>query len=479
MKAVFFKLLFFAAILVNAQAPQRFYTRFGGDGDDIAYSGKQTFDKQYIVAGSSSSYGVAGNTDVYLVKVDSMGFPSWQKFIGGTGNDIGRSVIQLADTGFVIAGYTNSFGAGGYDVYVIRTDKNGNVIWQKTFGGTDWEFAYDVVLASDGNLFVVGNTQSFGNGKMDAYLLKIDLSGNLLMQKTYGGDENEELRSIIKTNDNNLATVGYTESRGDVDGDGYFAKLDLNGDTIFTRTFGGPYKDFASDVVQKGPSESFDYFIGGAKTYSLNTKTHSYIRRMNSAGLTLSDTSNFRNKEDEEFVSVANSKTVPYFTCFARSVIVGSNAMQEEAFMVWTDLHAEKVNAAGGSENEYVYSIENTHDGGFISVGSTLSFNSKSIDVFFVKRDSTIINYSSVVGIVEENKRDQPLLLKTENSLKIASTRNDIRKLIVSEIDGKTTSEFHFHGSEFELDTSNMKPGVYVLTIWFLNGQTAHYKIVI
>lgn len=479
MKIVLFKLLFFTIVLVNAQAPQRFYTRFGGDGDDIAYSGKQTFDKQYIVAGSSSSYGVAGNTDVYLVKVDSMGFPSWQKFIGGAGNDIGRSVIQLADTGFVIAGYTNSFGAGGYDVYVIRTDKNGNVIWQKTFGGTDWEFAYDVVQASDGNLFVVGNTQSFGNGKMDAYLIKLDLNGNLLLQKTYGGTENEELKSIIKTNDNNLVTVGYTESRGDVDGDGYFAKLDLNGDTLFTRTFGGPYKDFASDVVQKGPAENFDYYIGGAKTYSLNAKTHSYIRRLNSVGLNITDTSYFRNQNDEEFVSVANSKTIPYFTCFARSVILGSNAMQEEAFMVWPDLHAEKVNAGGGPENEFVYSIESTFDGGFLSVGSTLGFNSKSIDVFFVKRDSTIINYSSVVGVIEDKKNDRPLLLMLENKLIISSAYNAIKNVRMIEIDGKIVMDHENRGSDFEFDTSGIEPGIYVLTIWFINGQVAHYKIVI
>ena len=182
MRRTLILLFIFSTAILNSQPPSRFYTKFGGNGDDIGYSGKQTLDGQYIVAGSTSSYG-NGNTDVYLVKVDSMGMLLWEKYIGGFGNDVGKSVIQLADSGYVITGFTNSFGAGGYDAYTIRTDKNGNVIWQKTFGGLDWDFASDLVLGSDGNIFVVGNTVSFGAGKKDGFVLKYDLLGNLIWQR--------------------------------------------------------------------------------------------------------------------------------------------------------------------------------------------------------------------------------------------------------------------------------------------------------
>lgn len=203
--------LLFICNLAFTQPPSRFYTKFGGNGIDIGYSAKPTLDGQYIIVGSTSSYG-AGNTDVYLVKLDSMGNIMWQKTYGGFLNDVGKAVIQVADSGYFIAGFTNSYGAGGYDSYLIRTDKMGNLIWQKTYGGLDWDFATDLVYTPDGNLAVVGNTSSYGSGKKDGFALKYDFLGNLIWQKLFGGIEDDELKAIITTNDNYLAAVGYTQS---------------------------------------------------------------------------------------------------------------------------------------------------------------------------------------------------------------------------------------------------------------------------
>lgn len=135
--------LVFLCLSISAQPPRGFYRTIGGEGDDVGYSCKQTIEGQYIVAGSTSSFG--NNSDFYLVKVDSMGFTIWEKHYGGNGNEVARSVIQLADSGFIVVGYTSSFGAGGYDMWALKTDKNGNKIWDKTFGGSDWDFATDVV----------------------------------------------------------------------------------------------------------------------------------------------------------------------------------------------------------------------------------------------------------------------------------------------------------------------------------------------
>jgi len=150
---LFLLLLFFG---LAGQPPSSYFGKFGGPGDDIGYSAKQTFNGNYIVAGSSTSNG--NGTELYLVKIDSMAAGLWEKYYGGNGSEVGKSVIQLPDSGYVVAGFTDSFGAGGYDAYLIRVDKNGSLIWQRTFGGTDWDFANDLVLAPDGNLFVVGST---------------------------------------------------------------------------------------------------------------------------------------------------------------------------------------------------------------------------------------------------------------------------------------------------------------------------------
>lgn len=474
----FFLVLFFAAIInIKAQPPTKFYTKFGGSGEDIGYSGKQTLDGHYIVAGSTSSYG-NGNTDVYLVKVDSMGMLLWEKYIGGFGNDVGKSVIQLADSGYVIAGFTNSYGAGGYDAFTIRTDKSGNLIWQKTFGGLDWDFASDLVQGADGNIFVVGNTVSFGAGKKDGFVLKYDLLGNLIWQKFYGGNENEELRSIIKTNDNFLATVGYTESRGDINGDGYFLKLNLNGDTLLTKTFGGLYKDYATDIVQKSNS---DYILCGAKTYSLNGKTHSYFNRINSVGVLVVDSSRYNSTDNENYVSLANSTKTINMTGYLREVPVPLYGIQGN-ILVQDDTGFEyAVNSFGGYDNEEFFSIEGTRDGGYLMIGSTLSFGSFGKDIYFLKIDDAIvITYSSIVGIKEATQIENftPYYINLNLVLFQFQFENIPQRLSLCDLNGKIIQEYAPDDTEFLINLENLSTGLYLLKIKSKDGNIYNQKLI-
>lgn len=469
------------ALSFKAQPPVRFFTTFGGNGDDVGYSGKITLDRQYIVAGSTSSYG-NGNTDVYLVKVDSMGSPIWVKFFGGFGNEVGNSVIQLPDSGFVVAGFTNSFGAGGYDAYVIRTDKNGTLIWQKTFGGLDWDFANDVVLGSDGNLFVVGHTNSFGSGNKDGFLIKFDLSGTLLLQKFYGGAENEELRSVITTNDNFIATVGYTESKGDINGDGYFLKLNLNGDTLFTGTFGGPYKDYACDIVQKGPAENNVYFLSGAKTFTNGGKTHSYMYQISSTGSFVLDQSYFRNGDNEEFRSLTNSYQLSTLTGFVRTASFSGVKKQGEIIVSFLNGYYYKINDQGALEDEVFNSIEGTKDGGFLIVGSTLSYNSIGKDVFLVKHDSTCFYYKSVVGLNEAKEIELVPSVYYLSNKKIQVKYSSVErseKVSVLSLDGEILRTFYLKEDNIiELDLSDLDNSIYLLRITF-KDRTYYRKLIL
>lgn len=477
MKNLLLILVIAFGLSVKAQPPVSFLTTFGGNGDDVAYSVKTTLDRQYIVVGSTSSYG-NGNTDVYLVKVDSMGNPIWVKFFGGFGNEVGKSVVQLSDSGYVIAGFTNSYGAGGYDAYVIKTDKSGTLIWQRTFGGFDWDFANDLVLGADGNIFVVGYTNSFGNGKRDGFLVKYDLAGNLLLQKTYGGVENEELTSIIKTNDNFLATVGYTESNGEINGDGYFLKIDLNGDTLFSKTFGGPYKDYACDLVQKSVIENNSYYIGGAKTYSANTNTQSYMYLMSNTGTFLSDASYTRNSGHEAYISVTNSYFKTYLTAFARSVKVGSKKMQEEIFVAYPSGFYYLINDAGALQDEYVYSVEGTKDGGYVSVGSTVSYTSVGLDVFFVKRDSTIITYSPITKVGEKSKGGNLNVLVQNSSIKIDFIDSNKKTIEIVDMSGSCMGSTLTSEKNVTLSLLDLPESIYVIRIIFDDGNNYSKKFI-
>src|SRR5206468_2609251 len=117
-------------------------------------------------AGSTSSFG-NGSSDVLLIKTDSLGKAQFMKTYGGDNIDKAYSVQQLPDSGFYIAGYTNSYGTGGYDGYLIRTDKNGDTLWTRTYGGTDWDFFAYSRLTAKGSIVMAGNTYSYGNGSSD------------------------------------------------------------------------------------------------------------------------------------------------------------------------------------------------------------------------------------------------------------------------------------------------------------------------
>jgi len=475
MRKIFLIALLLFSVAMLGQRPKKFFTKFGGYGIDVGYSVKETLDRHYIVAGSTSSFG-AGNTDVYLVKVDSMGFPIWEKFFGGFNNEVGRSVIQISDSGYVVAGFTNSFGAGGYDTYLVRTDKNGNLIWQKTFGGLDWDFAFDVVQAADGDIVVCGTTSSAGAGKKDGLILKYDLFGSLVWQKTIGGVENEELRSVIKTNDNFLATVGYTESNGDVDGDVYFYKFDLAGNTIFYNIFGGPEKDFANDIIQKYNN---DYIIAGSKTYSPNPKLEGLMYSISSSGAFVYENhhQNF-NGDEAEFVSVCTDVGNVTRTAFAWNRSKPPFKMQESIFIALPMGTYFFINEGGGTEDEFVYSMESTFDSCFISVGITNSFGSLNGDVFLIKRDTTFKNNTPNFVGLKENRLIKPSFRTLgDNKFLITSDDLKITGYEVTTINGSVIRNKQADDNEIRIDLAQYSKDLYLLKIKMENGGIFYYKI--
>nr|MBA3705714.1 T9SS type A sorting domain-containing protein [Bacteroidota bacterium] len=426
--------------------------KFGGNGIDIGYAVKQTLDRQYIVAGSTSSHG-AGNTDFFLLKVDSMGQFMWEKNFGGFNNDVARSVIQLADSGYVITGFTNSFGNGGYDFLTIRTDKMGNTIWQVPFGGQDWDFAYDVVQCSDGGIVVCGSTTSFGSGKMDGCVIKYDMNGNFLWQKFFGGTEDDDLRAIIITNDNNLAVVGRN-SYYDVNGDCFFAKLTNTGDTIFTRFYGGINKDYANDLVQKGLDSS--YIIGGAQTFSTNTKTQSMMYCLHKNGDAWWNNNFYWDNNDGAWVCLASSYLKPNYTGYVRNDQVTNFKQQGTIFYAQPTGFPEIANSAGGPDDETIYGIDGTRDGGFVRVGTTKSFGSINGDIYFVKQDTLIINYADAVRIGENLKSDDFVFLIKKHS-KIFEAENLNSRLFdmvtVYDLTGKIIKQTK---CQFEIEVLNL-----------------------
>jgi hypothetical protein len=167
-----------ALFIEYAHAQVRFAKTYGGTYWDWAYSVQQTSDGGYILAGYTGSFG-AGLNDIFLIKTDANGNVQWAKTYGGTNHDSAYSVQQTSDGGYIVAGLTRSFGAVGDDIFLIKTDAKGNIQWAKTYGGKGSERASSVRQTADGGYILAGTTISFGAGGADIFLIKTDAKGNI------------------------------------------------------------------------------------------------------------------------------------------------------------------------------------------------------------------------------------------------------------------------------------------------------------
>jgi pimeloyl-ACP methyl ester carboxylesterase len=222
---------------------------YGGSGQDNVRSLAPTSDGDYIAVGSTSSFG-AGSSDFWVLKLDGAGGIVWQKTYGGSGDDVADSVVVTND-GFAVAGWTNSSSHPNSGAWVLKLDEDGNVVWQKTFGQKDafsnlFGRAHSIVATSDGGFAVAGQTAPLYG---QAWVLKLDEDGNVVWQKTYGGPYNEDANSIVATSDGGYAVAGYAESFGERNGDFWVLKLDVDGNVVWQKTLGGSGIDRADSVV--------------------------------------------------------------------------------------------------------------------------------------------------------------------------------------------------------------------------------------
>lgn len=358
--------------LATAQGPDTLWTKtYGGSYFEEAMSVQQTADSGYIITGYTHSYG-AGNSDVYLVKTDSLGGTLWTRTFGGTDSDYGRSVQQTADGGYIIAGYIASF--GGYNAYLIKTDDSGDTVWTKTYGGVC--LAMSVQQTTDGGYIITGRIYSYGAGEYDVYLIKTDGSGDTMWTKTYGGTDDDYGYSVQQIQDGGYIIAGATCSYGPGDTDVYLIKADSSGDTVWTRSYGGSYGDYGYSIQQikdggfivVGKTNSF----GGNKVYLLHidsngdtlwTKTYGNWAHGYSVHQTF----------DGGYV-VAGNECPPGESepdvWLVRTDTLGN--------ILWTRFYGNTLRSGG-------YSVQQTKDGGYIIGGYTRPSDANRRDFYLVK----------------------------------------------------------------------------------------------
>jgi TolB-like protein len=190
------------------------------------------------VAGSTWSFD-AVVYDAFLIKTDANGNIQWAKTYEVIALDNALSVQQTSDGGYIVAGYTITISGVGADIFLIKTDEKGNIQWAKTYGGRSWDDAYSVQQTSDRGYIVAGGTYSFGAGGRDIFLIKTDAKGNIIWAKTYGGTNDDEAFSVQQTSDGGYIVAGLTRSFGAVGDDIFLIKTDAKGNIQWAKTYGG------------------------------------------------------------------------------------------------------------------------------------------------------------------------------------------------------------------------------------------------
>jgi hypothetical protein len=368
------------ATSVFALSPQTVWTRtYGGTGGEFGLSVQQTSDGGYIIAGETSSFG-AGSHDAYLIKTDAGGDTVWTRTFGGPGSEFGNSVQQTSDGGYIVAGETTSFGAGSGDAYLMKMDADGDTVWIRTYGGTGWDDGNSVQQTSDGGYIITGDTDSFGAGGKDAYLIKTDADGDTLWTRTYGGTGEETGWSVQQTSDGGYIIAGDTDSFGAGSYDVYLIKTDASGDTVWTRTYGGTGVDLGGAVQQTsdggyifaGMTDSF-----GAGSYDM------YLIRMDASGDTVW-TRTYGGAGVEAGGSVQQASDGGYvFTGYTSSFGAGS----EDVYLVRTDASGDVVwtRTYGGTGEDAGVLVQQTSNGRYIIIGYTDSFGAGGYDVYLLR----------------------------------------------------------------------------------------------
>jgi hypothetical protein len=344
----------------------RWHETYGGNWPDIAHSAQQTNDNGYIIAGQTSSFG-AGGIDFYLVKTDSNGNMQWNKTYGGTDQDEAFAVRQTSDGGYVIAGTTNSFGARFSDFWVVKTDSNGNTQWNKTYGGLRIDVAYSIQQTIDGGYMVAGTTNSFGSGSNDFWLIKTDPNGGMQWNKAYGGLYEDVANSVQQTSDGGYIVCGYTSSFGKGLEDFWLVKTDSNGNMQWNKTYGGKDGDYAHSVQQTTDN---GYIIAGS-TYSLGAGLEAWLVKTDSSG-SMQWNKNYGGSLDDEAYEAQQTSDGGY-------IIAGftdSFANNRDIWLIKTDSsgNVEWNRTYGGNEKDEACVVQQTSDGGYMIAGTTYSF---------------------------------------------------------------------------------------------------------
>lgn len=374
----------------QAQTDTAYVYTFGGTNIDQCRSVIYTLDKGLLLTGSTSSFG-AGTSDIYLVKLDSLRQLEWSKTLGSSNVDRGYSAIQLSDSNYVIAGFTNNTATGDYDAYLAKLNSLGDTLWTRTYGGTDWDFAYSVCALANGSLVFTGETYSGASAQADLLVTRVDSLGNQEWSKSFGGSGIDIGQQVVSATDSSLAIIGQTSSFGNGNDDVFLLCLNLAGDTLWTKTYG----DTASNIGYGLTYTSDHCFVltgGGYPVQNGFGQKDAFMTKTDSVG-NIIWSGNIGSAGNDEGRSVVELDNGNYVLC-GISNSNGSGGYGMYYIYMHHDSWFLTGATFGGSLQEEGYSISYRDHLHLAMAGSTTSFGQGLEDLYLVELDTLIANYN-------------------------------------------------------------------------------------
>jgi hypothetical protein len=247
---------------------------YGGDQDDNSTSLVKTNDSGYLLVGYSDSFNDGSNKDIYVVKVDEDGTELWSEAYGGDGGESASEVINTNDGGFAIVGKTDSKGAGDQDIWLIKLDEEGNVQWDKTYGGSNRDGGSDVAEFPEGGYAVTGYAIGFGPGARDMFLVKTDASGNEIWNAAFGETYQDGASNVLIADDGIIIAgsieviITQTNEYSDI----FVIKTDFDGNELWREQFGGRFSEGAAEMIFN--SDGHIVITGSTGSYSKNNSVY-------------------------------------------------------------------------------------------------------------------------------------------------------------------------------------------------------------
>lgn len=456
---------------------QLFHKVYGTYDYDYGYAVDETYDQGFIVAGTTGSG--SGNSQIYLLRTDLNGNFRWQRSIGFPQADQCFGVVALEDSGYVLAGYTNSLGAGGYDGLLVKTDSSGNIEWSKTYGGADWDFLYSIRKTSDNGFIMAGQSFSGGNGNGDAYAVKVDQDGEILWQKWYGGSQEDKFRNVRQTADGGYIFCGWTESFGKGQSDYYVVRTDLNGDTLWTKVLGDSLDDKANDIEENSANE----FIvsGGSNSVSLNKKYKGTTVHLSSGGNVL-DTDHYGIFDTTLNVIIHSLSLRSSGGLMFAGQISGQayykfdhyfGAMFSNAY--WMDARTD-----GSTEDDITYMIKQTSiPDRYVVVGITKGLSAEGVqDVYLATVNNIGLTSTSAiqyyVGVKDEKTFTDASVRYQETGIDLIFPEMTEVKLFNSAGVLFTVTSLSKNGEQFRIDQGTLPAGFYIVKAI---GKKDHYTL--